>query len=300
MDDKRFWSMIEDAWQDVDGSAAARKKLAQGELDEDGALKLAERAVNEFIPALRASLDQSPKDELLEFDRILERSCTTSTERRFRNIPTGRTTVSLRPWLHRCRRAGILRRRQQRAIACVDGPRMRRHVLISFHVFATKFGEMPHSGISRDGFEQGRLVRGRGLIAVPIPRGGTATGTTRRRSGRSGGILCLRSEVCVHRCGHSTVSRYPAEGLPVDEIRLRPVTFEQLSAISHSVFVSDAAGRGSPEFLVIRYAGVYRDGSSGKGDALDIIATAEAAMKAWWAPCTILDPRDSSTRGGTR
>jgi len=96
----------------------------------------------------------------------------------------------------------------------------------------------------------------------------------------------------VHRCGHLTVSRYPAEGLPVDEIRLRPVTFEQLSAISHSVFVSDAAGRRSPEFLVIRYAGVYRDGSSGKGDALYIVATAEAALKAWWAPCTILDLRE--------
>ena len=96
----------------------------------------------------------------------------------------------------------------------------------------------------------------------------------------------------MHRCGHLTVSRYPAEGLPVDEIRLRPVTFEQLSAISHSVFVSDAAGRRSPEFLVIRYAGVYRDGSSGKGDALYIVATAEAALKAWWAPCTILDLRE--------
>jgi hypothetical protein len=102
----------------------------------------------------------------------------------------------------------------------------------------------------------------------------------------------LRSEVARAPLRRSTVSRDAVEGLPVDEVRLRPVTFDQLSAILHSVFVSDTTGDGSPEFLVVRYEGVYRDGSSGKGDALYIVAAAEAALKAWWAPCTILDLRD--------
>jgi hypothetical protein len=83
-----------------------------------------------------------------------------------------------------------------------------------------------------------------------------------------------------------------AEESPVGEIRLRPVTLDQLSAIRHSVLVSEAAAHDSPEFLVIRYEGVYRDGAAGSRDALYLVATAEAARKAWWAPCTILDLRE--------
>ena len=78
----------------------------------------------------------------------------------------------------------------------------------------------------------------------------------------------------------------------MDEVQLRPVTFEALSALRHSIFVSESPGGISPEFLVIRYEGVYRHGGAGRGDALYIVAAAEAALKAWWAPCTILDLRD--------
>ncbi|HSH96602.1 MAG TPA: hypothetical protein VK968_20810 [Roseimicrobium sp.] len=78
----------------------------------------------------------------------------------------------------------------------------------------------------------------------------------------------------------------------MDEIRLKSVTFDQLSSIRHNVFLSEGKGRGGHEFLVIRYEGSYRDGATGHGDALYLIAAAEAAMKAWWAPCTILDLRE--------
>jgi hypothetical protein len=78
----------------------------------------------------------------------------------------------------------------------------------------------------------------------------------------------------------------------VDDVRLRPVTLDQLSALRHSVFVSESGDFGSPEFLVIRYEGVYRDGARGQGDALYLVAAAEAALKAWWAPCVILDLRE--------
>src|SRR5688500_7319284 len=73
MDDDRFWRMIEDAWRDVDGAATARKRLVAGTLDEDAATELADRAWNEFVPALRAALEALPRDNLLAFDRILER-----------------------------------------------------------------------------------------------------------------------------------------------------------------------------------------------------------------------------------
>jgi len=78
----------------------------------------------------------------------------------------------------------------------------------------------------------------------------------------------------------------------VGDIRLKPVTFEQLSNVRHSVFVSDDAGFGTPEFLVIRYEGNYRPGGAGHDDALYIVAAAEAARKAWWAPHTVLDLRE--------
>src|SRR3982750_2874299 len=73
MDEKRFWSMIEDAWSDVEGAAAARTKLVRGTLGEDAAMELADQALGEFVPALRSALEGLREDELLAFDRILER-----------------------------------------------------------------------------------------------------------------------------------------------------------------------------------------------------------------------------------
>jgi hypothetical protein len=78
----------------------------------------------------------------------------------------------------------------------------------------------------------------------------------------------------------------------MDEVRLRPVTYTDLSAIRHEVAVSEAPQFRSPEFLVIHYTGSYRDGSEGTPDALYIVAAAAAARAAWWCPSTILDFRE--------
>ena len=78
----------------------------------------------------------------------------------------------------------------------------------------------------------------------------------------------------------------------MDEVRLRPVTYTELSAIRHEVLISEDPQFQAPEFLLIRYSGSYRDGASGQGDALYIVAAAEAARKAWWSRSTILDFRD--------
>ncbi len=63
----------------------------------------------------------------------------------------------------------------------------------------------------------------------------------------------------------------------MDEIRLTPVTFAELSSLRHETLTSETRPFEVPEFLVIRYFGVYRDGSAGHGDALYIVATAAAA-----------------------
>ena len=53
MTEKRFWSLIESAWQVVGGKVKARQKLALGKLSEEKAEELME-ALEEVIPALRA------------------------------------------------------------------------------------------------------------------------------------------------------------------------------------------------------------------------------------------------------
>jgi hypothetical protein len=78
----------------------------------------------------------------------------------------------------------------------------------------------------------------------------------------------------------------------MDDVRLRQVTYAELSGLRHEVFVSESDKTGRCEFLVVRYEGAYKQGSAGRGDALYIVASAEAARKAWWAPCTVLDFRD--------
>jgi hypothetical protein len=78
----------------------------------------------------------------------------------------------------------------------------------------------------------------------------------------------------------------------MDEIRLHPVTYTELSSLRHEVAISEGPRFQTPEFLVVRYSGSYRYGAEGKGDALYIVSTATAARKAWWSPSTILDFRD--------
>ncbi len=80
--------------------------------------------------------------------------------------------------------------------------------------------------------------------------------------------------------------------LPMDEIRLTPVTLAELSGIRHETFTSEVPPFEVPEFLVVQYFGVYRDGSAGRGDALYIVATATAARSAWYSRCTVLDFRE--------
>ena len=76
------------------------------------------------------------------------------------------------------------------------------------------------------------------------------------------------------------------------------MTYADLSALRHEVAVADGPPFRSPEFLVIRFFGSYRDGSAGKDDALYIVAAATAARKAWWSRSTILDLRELEYQWG--
>jgi hypothetical protein len=74
-----------------------------------------------------------------------------------------------------------------------------------------------------------------------------------------------------------------------NEIRLRPVSYADLSSLQHQMLVFEAPEWQTPEFLVIRYGGTYRAGAAGRADALYMVAAAAAAREAWFAESTILD-----------
>jgi hypothetical protein len=82
------------------------------------------------------------------------------------------------------------------------------------------------------------------------------------------------------------------------DVRLRPVSYSELSSLQHEVAVADAPPHQAPEFLVIRYFGSYRDGGEGEPDARYILAAAAAAREAWWSYSTILDFRELEYRWG--
>jgi hypothetical protein len=151
VDDKRFWSMIDDAWQDVEGSSAARTKLAQGKLDEEGAMELAQQSLDGFVPALQASLEQLPKDELLQFDRILERKLYDIDRADIQEHTDGSDDGFLYA------RAFIVAAGQPYYEAVAKDPSRAMMELecedlcyLPVRVYSEKFGEMPDSGISRE------------------------------------------------------------------------------------------------------------------------------------------------------
>jgi hypothetical protein len=73
MDNDRFWRLIEEGWEAAGGKTKSRQKLAEGKLSEEKAEELVETCDDEVIPALQNLLDQLSAEELLAFDRILER-----------------------------------------------------------------------------------------------------------------------------------------------------------------------------------------------------------------------------------
>lgn len=73
MDENRFWRMIETAWNSSGDESDARACLAEGELTEDGAYALMASLEERVVPALRGELESLSAEDLLGFDRILER-----------------------------------------------------------------------------------------------------------------------------------------------------------------------------------------------------------------------------------
>lgn len=151
MDENRFWAMIEAAWGAAGGQAKPRQRLAEGKASAGQAYQLQEVLEEEVVPALRDQLDTLPADELLAFDRIVER--------RLYDLDRAdvheRTDGSDDGFLY-CRGliVGMGRAYYEAVLAnpdrAVTDAECEEMCYISWHLHHDKFGEVPPSGISRE------------------------------------------------------------------------------------------------------------------------------------------------------
>jgi len=149
MNEARFWSMIEDAWQAVGGKANDRQKLAIGKLSEDDCISLLD-ALKKVIPSLRRSLSDLAQDELLAFDRILERKLYDIDREEIHEFTDGSDDGFLyaRGFIVACGKGYFDAVSAKPSLAMMD-VECEEMCYLSFHVYYDKYGEMPDSEISR-------------------------------------------------------------------------------------------------------------------------------------------------------
>jgi Protein of unknown function (DUF4240) len=150
MDDERFWTIIESAWGDIGGQTKSRRKLAAGKLSEDSADDLGE-ALEDFIPALQARLDGLSADELLAFDRILERKLYDIDRADIQERTDGSEDGFLyaRGFIVAAGKAYYDAVSANSAVAMMD-MECEDMCYLPWHMYQEKFGEIPSSDISRE------------------------------------------------------------------------------------------------------------------------------------------------------
>ncbi|HTU91900.1 MAG TPA: DUF4240 domain-containing protein [Gemmataceae bacterium] len=150
MDESRFWSLIESAWQTVGGKTKARQKLAEAKLSEERAYALVE-TLEEVIPALQAFLDQLSAEDLLAFDRILERKLYDIDRAEIQEHTDGSDDGFLyaRGFIVATGKGYYDAVNAKPAIALMD-LECEEMCYLSSHLYREKFGEMEGSGISRE------------------------------------------------------------------------------------------------------------------------------------------------------
>lgn len=150
MNEKRFWSLIEKAWDSVGGFKKQRTKLAKGKLSEDEAEELAD-AVNEMAESLREELSELSKEDLLEFDRVLERKLYDIDRAEIQEHTDGSDDGFLyaRGFIVAAGKEyyDTVNAKPEVAIMDLECEEM---CYLSFHVYEEIFGNMPPSGISRE------------------------------------------------------------------------------------------------------------------------------------------------------
>lgn len=150
MNEERFWSMIEKAWDTGAGMKSERSKLSKGKLSEEDADALTE-ALDETIEALREQFSGLDKEDLLEFDRILERKLYDLDRAEIQEFTDGSDDGFLyaRGFIVAAGKGYYDAVNAKPKIAMMD-MECEDMCYLSFHVYKERFGDMPQSGISRE------------------------------------------------------------------------------------------------------------------------------------------------------
>ena len=150
MNEVIFWNMIEDAWQSVGGKAKERLKLSKGSLSEKQSNSLMD-ALEEVTSALRESVGFLTQEDLLGFDRILERKLYDIDRADIQEITDGSDDGFLyaRGFIVACGKGYYDAVNTEPSVAMPDLD-CEDMCYLSWHVYSEKFGDMPRSEISRE------------------------------------------------------------------------------------------------------------------------------------------------------
>jgi hypothetical protein len=150
MDTKQFWNTIETAWDAAGGYKEERCLLAQGKLDEDGALDLQD-ALYDVLPALENELNRLSKEQLFKFDRIIERKLYDIDRAEIQEKTDGSDDGFLyaRGFIVAMGEAyyNAVNKDPNKAVTDFECEEI---CYLSFHLYENKFGDMPESEISRE------------------------------------------------------------------------------------------------------------------------------------------------------
>jgi hypothetical protein len=150
MEDKIFWSLIEFAWEAVGGKVKDRQKLAEGTLSARKVRAL-EGASDDVVAALTEELDKLTAEELLAFDRTLERKLHAIDRQDVHEYVDGSDDGFLyaRGFIVAAGKGYYEAVNANPAVAKFD-LECEEMCYVSWHLYQEKFGEMPPSGISRE------------------------------------------------------------------------------------------------------------------------------------------------------
>jgi hypothetical protein len=155
MDNERFWACIESAWRTIGGKTRARQKLAQGKFSDDGADELTE-SLEAFIAAMKEQLDEMSADELLAFDRALERKLYDIDRAEIQEYTDGSDDGFLyaRGFIVAVGKDYYEAVNANPAIAMMD-MECEEMCYLPWHMYTERFGELPASEISRESCSNG-------------------------------------------------------------------------------------------------------------------------------------------------
>jgi len=151
MDETRFWSMIEAAWQSIGGKTKPRQQLVEGKLSDEKCESLMETLEEEVIPALTEELQLLTPEALSQFDRILERKLYEIDRAEVQEATDGSNDGFLyaRGFIVGMGRTFYDAVNANPSLAIMD-MECEAMCYISWHIFCEKYGEMPPSEISRE------------------------------------------------------------------------------------------------------------------------------------------------------